>query len=158
MKPLRLFKCHIHKIIHMFSPYIPVMLQVCRLPLLEFKDPVIKSVWTSCRIKRLSLRSSLAFSTSLNVRKINDDNSTWNNVITFSMVIFLAHKQMGFIYYWKIKQFNTCCLGDLLKQQQQRKKVQTVGDLSNIAAFILLSLHIVYLVAFSSSKANGRLL
>lgn len=32
------------------------------------------------------------------------------------MVIFLAHKQMGFIYYWKIKQFNTCCLGDLLKQ------------------------------------------
>lgn len=41
------------------------------------------------------------------------------------MVIFLAHKQMGFIYYWKIKQFNTCCLCDLLKQQQQRKKMST---------------------------------
>lgn len=75
-------------------------LNVCRWArLLECKDPVIKSVSPARRIKLSSLRSSLAFSQSLNVRKINDDDSTCNNVITFSMVIFQAHKQMDFIYF-----------------------------------------------------------
>lgn len=114
--------------------------------MLEFKYPVIKSVWTSHRIKLLSLRNSLAFSTSLNVRKINDDNSTCNNVITFSMVIFQAHKQMDFIYYWKINQFNTWCLHDLLKQKV------AMGDLQNIVVVMLLNLHTVYLVAFFWSQ------
>lgn len=59
------------------------------------------------------------------------------------MVIFQAHKQMDFIYYWKIKQFNTWCLHDLLKQ-----KVAT-WDLQNIVVIILLNLHIVHLVVFS---------
>lgn len=112
-----------------------VMPEVCRWPQLEFKDPVIKSVWTSCRIKLSSLRDSLAFSKSLNVRKINDDDSTCYNVITFSMVIIQAHKQMDFINSWKIKQFNTWCLWDLLKQ----KKI-AIRDQYNITVFILHSL------------------
>lgn len=62
------------------------------------------------------------------------------------MVIFQAHKQMDFIYDWKIKQFNNWCLHDLLKQQV------ATGDLQNIVAIIFLNLHIVYLVAFSWSQ------
>lgn len=124
--------------LHAFSQA-SFMPRVCRRPLLEFKDPVIKSVCTSHKIKLLSLRNNLAFSESLNVWKINDDDSTCNNVITFSMVIFQAHKQMDFIYFWKIKQFNTWCLRDLSRQQV------ALGDLQNIVVIILLNLHIVYL-------------
>lgn len=50
---------------------------------------------------------------------------------------------MDFIYYWKIKQFNTWCLHDLLKQRVATR------DPQNIVVVILLNLHIVYLVAFS---------
>lgn len=46
--------------------------------------------------------------------------------LRFSMVIFQAHKEMDFIYYWKINQFNTWCLHDLLKQT---KKKVAIGEL-----------------------------
>lgn len=53
------------------------------------------------------------------------------------MVISQAHKQMDFIYYWKIKQFTNRCLRDLLKQ-----KVAT-GDPQNIIVIMFPNLHIV---------------
>lgn len=62
------------------------------------------------------------------------------------MVIVQAHKQMDFIYCWKIKQFNTWCLRNLLKQKM------ATGELQNIAVIMFLNLHIVYLVAFCWSQ------
>lgn len=65
------------------------------------------------------------------------------------VIVAEAHKQMDFIYYWKIKQFNTWCLHDLLKQKG------AIGELQNIAVIIRLNLHIVYLFHVVTTKANA---